>query len=189
MSLRNSIHWTLKVLLEREEPWQKRRRNWLASIDRIMRAKDVPPAVLEKLAWARSRGTVYMSAGQGQVLQLRRGRKAPVGIEWALRWDRALYPSSPVWRWLKIMADRVRLVRPPGYSLFRAAEFLCAARTADLIFRPLLSDIEIEYCEALAQQRWLKAAYVKLRGQWSLITALVALSPKWVLRAILRLHA
>jgi hypothetical protein len=168
MSVRNSIHWAVKLLLEREDPWKKRRRLWMASIDRVMVARNVPPAVIDRLVAIRSRAMVYRDP------------------EWALRWDRVLHPS-PVWRWLKIMADRLRLVRPPGYSLFRAAEFLCARRTVDLVFQPLLSDIEIEYFEALADGRRIKAIWVKLRGQWSLISAMLALLPKSLIRALLTL--
>lgn len=78
-----------------------------------------------------------------------------------------------------------RIASPPGFVLNRFAEFFCSPKTLKHIVGPILSDMQVEYCEALAANRNLKAAWVRVRGYWTFFKALgvysviKALSEMW----------
>ena len=73
--------------------------------------------------------------------------------------------------WLGRLASR-RKVRPPvGTSLRGFAEFVFSKKSYEQIYDPLLSDLHIEYCEALAANRRWKARWVWARGHLSFWTA------------------
>ena len=73
--------------------------------------------------------------------------------------------------WLGRLTSR-RKVRPPvGSSLRGFAEFVCSKKSYEQIYDPLLSDLHIEYCEALAANRRWKARWVWARGHLSFLTA------------------
>ncbi len=40
------------------------------------------------------------------------------------------------------------------------------------VITPIISDLQVEYCEALAAHRKIKAVWVRLRAYWSLFKAL-----------------
>jgi len=65
-----------------------------------------------------------------------------------------------------------RILRPPGSFLGSIAEFVFSRKTVELVVTPIISDLQVEYCEALAASRKTKARWVRLRGYWSLFKAL-----------------
>lgn len=70
-----------------------------------------------------------------------------------------------------------RIQRPPGSLLFEFFEFFCSARTAQKIIGPTISDYQLEYNDALAQQRMWKARWIRfIRGPFTLLRALGFLS-------------
>lgn len=78
-----------------------------------------------------------------------------------------------------------RIASPPGFVLNRFAEFFCSPKTLELVVGPILSDMQVEYCEALAAGRKLKATWIRVRGYWTFFKALgmysvmKALSEMW----------
>ncbi len=75
--------------------------------------------------------------------------------------------------WLGRLASR-RKVRPPvGSSLRGFAEFVFSKKSNEQIYDPLLSDLHIEYCEALDENRRGKARWVRVRGYGSFLAALL----------------
>ena len=65
-----------------------------------------------------------------------------------------------------------RIVRPPGAFLSSIAEFLYSPKTRQHVIMPIISDLQMEYCEALAAGRPYKAAWVRVRGYWSFFKAI-----------------
>jgi hypothetical protein len=65
-----------------------------------------------------------------------------------------------------------RIIRPPGALLNCVAEFVLSARTLERIVSPIISDLRVEYYEALAANRRAKAIWVRVRGYWSFFKAL-----------------
>jgi len=68
--------------------------------------------------------------------------------------------------------NRRQIARPPGIFLSRIAEFFLSRRTLEHLVYPILSDLQIEYCDALAQGRRAKAIWVRVRGYWAFCKAL-----------------
>lgn len=64
------------------------------------------------------------------------------------------------------------IVRPPGSTLSSVAEFFLSPKTMERVVTPIISDLQLEYFEALAARRKIKARWVRLRGYWSLFKAL-----------------
>jgi len=75
---------------------------------------------------------------------------------------------------LRRVASRRTVRRPVGSSLRGLAEFLVSKKSFEQIYEPLVSDMRLEYCEALAANRWWKARWVWVRGNWSFLTAAFA---------------
>ena len=71
-----------------------------------------------------------------------------------------------------IQNKRKGISRPPGSFLSSVAEFVFSKKTVELVVTPIISDMQVEYFEALATTRRIKAAWVRLRGYWSLFKAL-----------------
>src|SRR5260370_26742104 len=71
-----------------------------------------------------------------------------------------------------IYENKNRIARPPGSFLGSIAEFVFYKKTVELVITPVISDLQVEYCAALAANRKIKTAWVRLRGYWSLIKAL-----------------
>jgi Bacterial sugar transferase len=61
---------------------------------------------------------------------------------------------------------------PPGSSLARWADWFLSPRTVQYIVSPILSDLQANYFDALAQGQTVKASWVRLRGYWELVKAL-----------------
>lgn len=68
--------------------------------------------------------------------------------------------------------DKHLVSRPPGFLLNRFAEFFCSPKTLNLVVNPILSDMQVEFCEALAAGRKVKATWVRVRGYWTFFKAL-----------------
>lgn len=60
---------------------------------------------------------------------------------------------------------------PPGHLLLVTAEFLCSPRTYEEVFKPTVDDMRIEYFAAYNQGRRKKAAWIRMRGTWSIVAA------------------
>lgn len=71
-----------------------------------------------------------------------------------------------------IYENKNRISHPPGSFLGSIAEFVFSRKTVELVVTPIISDLQVEYCEALAAGRKIKARWVRLRGYWSLFKAL-----------------
>jgi hypothetical protein len=73
----------------------------------------------------------------------------------------------------KQMASKdTRIIRPPGSTLNSVAEFFFSSRTMERVVTPIISDMQVEYCEALSTHRKIKAFWIRLSGYWSLFKAL-----------------
>jgi hypothetical protein len=64
------------------------------------------------------------------------------------------------------------ITNPPGLWLSIMAEFFFSPKTVERVFAPIISDLQLEYCEALAADRKAKAAWVRVRGCWAFFKAL-----------------
>lgn len=80
--------------------------------------------------------------------------------------------------------EQSTIVKPPGYALARLAEFIYSRRTYTQVFLPILSDLQLEYQEALAARRWQKARWVTMRGRWHFIAAALARIPASLTRLV-----
>lgn len=70
-----------------------------------------------------------------------------------------------------VTGDKRNIVRPPGSFLRGIAEFFFSKKTLELVIAPVIADMQLEYCEAVAADRRLKASWIRLRGYWSLFKA------------------
>ena len=64
------------------------------------------------------------------------------------------------------------IVKPPGFSLARFAEFFLSPKTVERIVNPLLADLQSEYFAALDQRRKIKAIWIRLSYSWAFFKAL-----------------
>jgi hypothetical protein len=74
--------------------------------------------------------------------------------------------------WAAIQAQKQtptsrRISLPPGALLNYLADFFCSPKTMERVVSPVISDMQKEYCEALAQGRQVKARWIRVRGYWS----------------------
>ena len=77
-----------------------------------------------------------------------------------------------------------RLQKPPGRCLHRLAGFLFSRRTFELVLEPQLSDMELEYCDALAHGKKGQAAWARIRGTFNFFTTVAAQLPVSATRII-----
>jgi hypothetical protein len=61
-------------------------------------------------------------------------------------------------------SNGVRIYRPPGSTLHSLSDFFCSPKTMERVVQPILSDLESEYCMALAEGRIWKARWICVRG-------------------------
>ena len=76
--------------------------------------------------------------------------------------------------WLVRLASRRKVRRPVGSSLRGVAEFVFSKKSYEQIYDPLISDLRVEYCDALALNRRWKARWVRARGYGSFLKAVLA---------------
>ena len=77
------------------------------------------------------------------------------------------------------LASRRKVRRPAGSSLRSIAEFVVSKKSYEQIYDPLISDLRLEYYEALAANRRWKARWVRARGCGSFLTAGLAHAAAW----------
>jgi hypothetical protein len=65
---------------------------------------------------------------------------------------------------LTFQAKLFRIIRPPGSRLNWLADFFCSPKTMKRVVSPILSDLQTEYCAALAEDRIWKARWICVRG-------------------------
>ncbi len=68
-----------------------------------------------------------------------------------------------------------RIIRPIGYRLLSAADFLFSRKTNSKVLVPIIRDLQDEHTEALAEGRLWKAHYVQTRGYYAFWIAIGAL--------------
>ncbi len=61
-------------------------------------------------------------------------------------------------------SKRGRISRPPGSRLNALADFFCSAKTMERVVLPILSDLQTEYFDALAEGKTAKARWICVRG-------------------------
>lgn len=81
----------------------------------------------------------------------------------------------------------VKILMPPGFRLARLAEFVYSKKTYQEIFEPILSDLRIEYQEALEEKRWHKARWIAFCGRWHFVAAALARIPVSLTRLVITL--
>ena len=62
--------------------------------------------------------------------------------------------------------------RRPGALLNSLADFFCSPKTRERVVEPIISDMQVEFSNAVAQNRKGGAVWIRIRGYWSLWTAL-----------------
>jgi len=72
------------------------------------------------------------------------------------------------------LASRRKIRRPVGSSLRDIAEFVFSKKSFEQIYDPLISDLRVEYLDALASNRKWKARWVRARGYGSFLRAALA---------------
>ena len=125
------------------------------NIRRTQKALDRSP-VLEKVRRAQE-ALAEVTRDEAQERDLRGRRLRKVG--------------QTATNWLGRLASRRKVRRPVGSSLRGVAEFLFSKKSYEQIYDPLISDLRVEYCEALASNRRWKARWVRARGYGSFLTA------------------
>lgn len=66
-----------------------------------------------------------------------------------------------------------RIKRPVGFRLRAVLAWLYRKRTMQTVFEPILTELSVEHCEAVTEHRKCKAAWVRLRGYWSVIIVIL----------------
>lgn len=64
-----------------------------------------------------------------------------------------------------------RLTLPPGHRLRRVADFIYSPKTMARVFDPILADMQHEWMEAIAKNRFAQAKWIRFRGYWSFVVA------------------
>jgi hypothetical protein len=77
-----------------------------------------------------------------------------------------------------------RIYRSPGWVLGRFAKTCFSKKTFIQVLEPTLSDMQLEYFEALAAGRRVKAFMVLVRGYWSFWSAAASQLPISLLRRV-----
>jgi hypothetical protein len=69
-------------------------------------------------------------------------------------------------------SGRGRISRPPGSRLSALADFFCSPKTMERVVLPILSDLQTEHFDALAEGKTAKARGICVRGYGSFWMAL-----------------
>ena len=91
-----------------------------------------------------------------------------------LRGQRLRIVGQVATKWLARLASRRKVRRPVGSSLRGIAEFVFSEKSYEQIYDPLISDLRLEYFEALASNRRWKARWVRTRGYGGFLAAMLA---------------
>ena len=111
------------------------------------------PEIVERL---RARGVVVRATSSGRHAVVESTRCCPGERSEAKLLVVPTRPRPELRRWLEPPADLTprqhRVLRPPGQALHRVAA-LFGKRTRERILDPIIADMQLEYCEALAEPR------------------------------------
>jgi hypothetical protein len=78
--------------------------------------------------------------------------------------------------------DKKRIHRMPGYGLARISKLIYSKKTFEEVFEPAISDMQVEYLEAIEQGELHKAKWVVLRGRFSFWSTIISFLPVSLLR-------
>ena len=115
----------------------------------------------------RARGVLVRATSSGRHVIVE-SRRANAGDPPDAR--RFVVPSAhvPVGDWVEHRIDQptegARVLRPPGQLLHRVAS-LFGKRTRERILDPIIADMQLEYCDALAEERPSKMKLSLVRGR------------------------
>jgi hypothetical protein len=70
------------------------------------------------------------------------------------------------------LTTKRRIAGLPGARLSFLADIFCSPKTMERVVRPIISDIQAEYFQALAENKKIKAFWVRVRGYWTFWKAL-----------------
>jgi hypothetical protein len=90
----------------------------------------------------------------------------------------------------KGISSHMVVQQSPGWTLHRLASWVFSKRTVALVVEPVLSDLQLEFHEALSAGRPYKARWVQVRGYavfWTHLGAQIPVSAARVLLALWRL--
>jgi hypothetical protein len=99
------------------------------------------------------------------------------------RWNRE---TSTEWVLARLRGLDATIHGAPGWRLYRVANWVYSRRTFDEVFVPVLSDMQVEYFDALANGQRGKAAWVRVRGYWRFASHVVAQAPVSFVRVVSR---
>lgn len=119
----------------------------------LLTARVLAASIASHLSASRAR---TISARPGPLLRYFRRLSQPIGI------------SS---------SRRRKIMCPPGWTLYRFADFAFSRATVDAVLGPTICDFQHEYEQALSEGRKRKAEWVRLRGYWSFWSAVIAQLP------------
>lgn len=88
---------------------------------------------------------------------------------------------------LRSRVDSPRIHRPPGWALRRWARDFYSRRTFERVIEPTLVDLEVEYQEALAEQRLGKARWKRAIHYYAFWSTVVALALTGTLKKLVDL--
>ena len=91
--------------------------------------------------------------------------QSPRQAQLTFNFDRTLLDSMRTEKGAKI-------ARPPGSLLRSLADFFLSPKTMERVIVPIISDMQKEYCEALSEDRHVKARWIRIRSYWSFWKAL-----------------
>jgi hypothetical protein len=75
----------------------------------------------------------------------------------------------------------------PGHRILSVVSWLYARQTVARVFAPTIYDMQHEHIEALAEGQVWKARWVVLRGDWSVLSAMIAQAPLSLLKRLFEL--
>jgi hypothetical protein len=85
------------------------------------------------------------------------------------------------------LALRRGLAQAPGWRLHRAARWLFSGKTFITVIEPVLSDMQVEFFEALAAKQPIKARWVQFCGYWTFWQHVALQIPVSITRVLLTL--
>jgi len=100
----------------------------------------------EELEFVKLAGTIRESAPQ-----------EPAQMHLTNNFERVIYTARGASKYQ-------RIVRPPGSRLLSFGDFFYSPKTLERVIQPIIADMQAEYCKALAENRKVKATWIRFRG-------------------------
>lgn len=111
-----------------------------------------------------------------------------IGVGVARRIDTTNGVTALLWGILAgDLIDRRRAYSAPGWRLHRLAAWLFSPKNFTNVFEPVLSDMQVEFCDALALKQPIKARWVQFRGYWTFWEHVVLQIPISIARVVMAL--